>query len=245
MTQHQKELWQKIQDFQLDDPDASFTFSARLARENGWTSEYTERVIDEYRKFIFLCCVSLTPITPSDAVDQAWHLHLTYTISYWQHLCKYTLNKEIHHNPTKGGKAERKKFNSNYTGLQEIYFSTFGFSPPQDIWLNNKMRFSKIHFQRVCLDDYWVVKKPRKIYRNTAITVAIIFAIALSIKASGAAFVLLICAFAVIAFIIQSKNNDKDNDSNSGCTPNSCSSCSHDSGCGSGCSGCGGCGGCS
>ncbi|MUV03051.1 hypothetical protein GN157_04950 [Flavobacterium rakeshii] len=101
MTAPQKELWDKISNFRLDDPDASFTFSARLARENGWTKEYTNSVIEEYRKFIFLCCVSKSSATPSDPVNQVWHLHLTYTKSYWINFCKSTLQREIHHNPTK------------------------------------------------------------------------------------------------------------------------------------------------
>ncbi|MEE1898493.1 hypothetical protein V1389_09110 [Flavobacterium rakeshii] len=101
MTAPQKELWDKISNFRLDDPDASFTFSARLARENGWTKEYTNSVIEEYRKFIFVCCVSKSSVTPSDPVNQVWHLHLTYTKSYWIDFCKNTLQREIHHKPTK------------------------------------------------------------------------------------------------------------------------------------------------
>ncbi|GAA4338966.1 hypothetical protein GCM10023149_49350 [Mucilaginibacter gynuensis] len=102
MNATETSLWQKIQSFQLDQPDADFSFSARLARENGWTAAYTHRVINEYKKFIFLCCVSEQGVTPSDPVDQAWHLHLTVTRSYWIDLCRDTLGSEIHHNPTKG-----------------------------------------------------------------------------------------------------------------------------------------------
>jgi len=36
LTAEQAVLWQKILDFQLDDPEAAFKFSERLARENGW-----------------------------------------------------------------------------------------------------------------------------------------------------------------------------------------------------------------
>lgn len=45
-------LWKKIQDFEIDDPESSFTFTDRLARENGWMMEYTLRVIEQYKKFI-------------------------------------------------------------------------------------------------------------------------------------------------------------------------------------------------
>ena len=77
MTDKEMELFEKIQAFELDDDSASFKLSERLARENGWNKTYTQRVIDEYKKFIFLCCITDTGVTPSDPVDQAWHLHLT------------------------------------------------------------------------------------------------------------------------------------------------------------------------
>src|SRR6478735_1062085 len=115
MTPIENELWMRIEQFELDEPGVAFKFSDRLARENGWTKAYAKRVIKEYKKFIFLCCISTHGVTPSDPVDQAWHLHLTYTRSYWIDLCKNTLNREIHHNPTKGGQKEAEKFDGFYT----------------------------------------------------------------------------------------------------------------------------------
>jgi hypothetical protein len=104
-----KTLWDKLEEFQLDDFDSTFTFTDRLCRENGWKYEYAVRVINEYKKFIFLICISDHPLTPSDQVDQVWHLHLLYTRSYWTDFCKNTLGREIHHGPTKGGKNEKEK----------------------------------------------------------------------------------------------------------------------------------------
>lgn len=82
MNSEQLELWSTIRSFDIDGGPASLTFSKRLARENGWSVGYSERVIDEYRKFVFLCMVSGHKCTPSDEVDQAWHLHMIYTESY-------------------------------------------------------------------------------------------------------------------------------------------------------------------
>ena len=42
----------------------------------------------------------------SEQVDAAWHLHLTYTRSYWDRFCKETLGQPLHHDPTRGGPAE-------------------------------------------------------------------------------------------------------------------------------------------
>ena len=47
MTIEQKTLWDKLEEFQLDDYDSTFTFTDRLCRENGWKYEYAVRVINE------------------------------------------------------------------------------------------------------------------------------------------------------------------------------------------------------
>ena len=161
MTTEEAKLWKKIECFQLNDEQSSFQFSERLSRENGWSSYYTEQVIKEYKKFIFLCCISQKSVTPSDQVDQAWHLHLTYTKSYWIDLCQNTLSKEIHHNPTKGGKAEGEKFDNQYSSTLDLYRKTFKMEPPKTIWPSNSERFSDIHFQRINLRKFWVIKRPK------------------------------------------------------------------------------------
>ena len=100
-------IWEKLKDFSLDVPEVSFSFSDRLARENAWSKEYSQRAILEYKKFIFLSYISGKSLTPSDEVDQVWHLHMIYTRSYWVDMCKELLGGfNLHHGPTKGGKAE-------------------------------------------------------------------------------------------------------------------------------------------
>jgi hypothetical protein len=41
MTPVQQELWTKIKNFELYDFYSSFTFTDRLARESGWSTEYS------------------------------------------------------------------------------------------------------------------------------------------------------------------------------------------------------------
>jgi len=159
MTPEQTILWNKIRSFELDDPSSSLTFTDRLSRENGWTMEYSLRAVTEYKKFMFLLCIASHPLTPSDQVDQVWHLHLLYTQSYWEDFCKDTINRQIHHGPTKGGKEENTKFTDWYEKTKELYLETFGYNAPADIWPSSKIRFSEINFQRVNIDKYWLIKK--------------------------------------------------------------------------------------
>ena len=87
MDDQQVELYRRIQAFEFDTAEVQWPFNGRLARENRWSEEFTLSVIKEYKKFAFLAMAAGHPVTPSDQVDQAWHLHLTYTRSYWEEFC--------------------------------------------------------------------------------------------------------------------------------------------------------------
>jgi len=127
-------LWIKIRNFPLDEKDVAINFSQKLATLQKWSPAFTKRVIEEYRKFIFLCCIAENGASPSNMVDEAWHLHLTYTKSYWVDFCKNTLNKEIHHHPSKGGADENHKHEDWYKETLQLYKTVFGLAPPTDIW---------------------------------------------------------------------------------------------------------------
>ena len=73
-------------------------------------------------------------MTPSDTVDQAWHLHLIYTRHYWEELCGKILGLQLHHEPSAGGAVESSKFERQYEQTIESYQAAFGEAPPADIW---------------------------------------------------------------------------------------------------------------
>ena len=160
-TSAQRELYERIFAYEFDAPGSTFPFSARLARENGWSRGYTARVITEYRRFVFLAVIGRHPVSPSDDVDQAWHLHLLYTKSYWTEFCGAILKRPLHHAPTQGGSTERDKFMSWYRHTLERYRTVFDVPPPADIWPTPEIRFDDANqFQRVNLQRAWMVRKP-------------------------------------------------------------------------------------
>lgn len=111
------------------------SFEARLAREQGWSLDYTRRVIEEYRRFLYLAATARGGgVTPSKAVDEVWHLHLTYTKSYWDDLCQGVLGKPLHHNPSDGSAGDEKHYGSQYGNTLTRYRSVFGRAAPADIW---------------------------------------------------------------------------------------------------------------
>lgn len=130
----QQELWEKIQNFQLDEPESSFPFSKKLAKQNNWSASFTGNAIAEYKKFIFLCCILPGGASPSSIVDEVWHLHLTYTDNYWNKFCKQTLQQDIHHHPSKGGESEKDKHDNWYDDTLKQYEEVFGSKPPESIW---------------------------------------------------------------------------------------------------------------
>lgn len=160
MIKEHQAIWDKIKSFELDDPEASLAFTDRLARENGWTLDFSVQAIEEYKKFITLLCIATHPLTPSDQIDQVWHLHLLYTESYWIDFCQNTIGRQIHHGPTKGGKHEGDKFTDWYEKTKQLYETVFSSKPPEAFWPSSKIRFSDIVFQRINLKRNWILKKP-------------------------------------------------------------------------------------
>jgi len=155
----QQALWQRIQAHVLDLPEAPFPFSRRLAQDNHWSPDYAARVVAEYRRFVFLAMVAGHPVTPSDQVDQAWHLHLLYTRDYWGAFTAL-LPRPLHHGPTLGGTKERHKFSDWYSKTRHSYRRFFGEHPPIDIWPPDHERFGRdVHWKRVNTRDYWLIPR--------------------------------------------------------------------------------------
>ncbi|WP_276482826.1 glycine-rich domain-containing protein [Paraflavitalea pollutisoli] len=244
MLMQDSPLWSKLEAYSPDNPNDALTFSQRLARENGWSPHLTERVINEYKKFLFLCTISPHPVTPSDEVDQAWHLHLVYTKSYWNDLCRDILQKDLHHTPTEGGPSERQKFFDLYEATLQLYRLTFNETPPDDIWPPSEIRFSHNHFVRTNTSTHWLIHKPawkRNYHGIWLILAGIVLAWLFS---NFGVFVLL----GFVGFVILTPNRNRQGGSGcsggcgGGCAgSDSHSGCSGDGGCSGGCGG--GCGG--
>lgn len=155
----QAELYQRLQDFELDDPTHEFGFTRHLMKNQGWTLTYAERAIAEYKKFAFLTVVADHQVVPSDQVDQVWHAHVLLTQSYWEEFCPKVLCKNLHHHPARGGRIERAEFHHLYSQTIASYRQYFS-SPPTDIWSSPDLRFgSELKMQRINLSEHWVIPK--------------------------------------------------------------------------------------
>ncbi len=183
MDEKEQLLWDRIQAYSFDNIDADFPFLKRLARDNNWSLKYSKSVIEEYRKFMFLAIKAGHPVTPSDQVDQAWHLHLLYTEEYWSVFCKKVLHKSFHHQPTKGGLHETKKFKKWYSNTLDSYKKYFQSSPAIKIWPNVEKRFSNApYFQRINTHGHRLVKVDTLRLLRYALVVILILSLIILLK---------------------------------------------------------------
>lgn len=160
MRSDHSELLSRIESFDIDGGCVGLPFAARLARDNGWSRTRADRVVGEYKRFVFLSVTSDTPVCPSEDVDAAWHLHLTYTRSYWQRFCGELLGRPLHHEPTKGGPAEHEKHLAMYARTLRRYREAFGSDAPADVWSPAEARFGDdLNHRSVSTSKNWVVPK--------------------------------------------------------------------------------------
>jgi uncharacterized protein (TIGR04222 family) len=160
MKEIQSQLYQRICAYELDDPSHEFGFLAHLMGANGWSRSFALRAIEEYRKFVFLALVADHPVTPSDQVDQVWHLHLLCSDAYWNDFCPRVLGRPLHHHPAKGGQAERDRFHEQYRATIRSYRQHFG-EPPMDLWPPVDVRFGRdLQMQR------GPIRRPFRLWRG-------------------------------------------------------------------------------
>jgi len=133
-TDHQQDLYLRLQNYCLDAPGGAVTFVAKLACEQGWSVAKSERVLGEYRLFLFLAMAAGHPVSPSRPVDLAWHQHLLDTRSYWQEFCPRVLGQPLHHTPSRGSEEERQRMWERYRRTLASYRTFFGEAPPADLW---------------------------------------------------------------------------------------------------------------
>lgn len=147
-TPPRRDLWRRIRAHDFEPAGQALTFTARLARDRGWPLATARAAVEEYRRFCFLAAVSPTPVTPSEEVDEVWHQHLTYSRDYWTLWCREVLRADLHHDPTAGGPAERRRFHAQYADTLALYEAWFG-SPPPEFWPGTAVRFGRPRFRTV------------------------------------------------------------------------------------------------
>jgi hypothetical protein len=164
-TSDLRTLWGRIERHAFEREDA-LDFVKRLAREHQWTLDFSRRAILEYRRFCFLAVTGSTPVTPSEEVDEVWHLHLTYSRDYWENWCRRVLCKPLHHDPTRGGPTEQSRFRMQYAATLARYEQFFG-PPGAEFWPATRDRFRPTpRFQMIDADAWLAIPRPAALWRR-------------------------------------------------------------------------------
>ena len=147
-------LWERIERHDFE-PGHALNFTRRLARDKDWTLPFAHAAILEYRRFCFLAVAAAAPVTPSEEVDEVWHMHLTYSHDYWDVWCATVLGGPLHHGPTQGGPVEQTRFREQYAATLAVYETFFG-PPPETFWPATRARFRNPPKFRVIDTDRWI-----------------------------------------------------------------------------------------
>ncbi|HSX61182.1 MAG TPA: TIGR04222 domain-containing membrane protein [Tahibacter sp.] len=208
-SQQQRELWQRLAAHDFGTSDCALTFARRLAREHGWSEAYADGAIREYKRFCFLAAVAGHPVSPSDAVDEVWHQHLTYSRDYWQRFCPDVLAMTLHHEPTRGGRDQAKRHYDQYAETLASYQRWFG-PPAVDYWPDaQNYTASPARYRRVDLARSWLLPRTslRGLDWRRAAVAAVLLPVAPLLQAlplnpldfDGPSFLLLFLVLAVVA----------------------------------------------
>ena len=138
----QRALWLRIAAHDFE-PDTPLNFTRRLARDRSWSLPEARAAIDAYRCFSFLAMVAGRPVTPSEAVDEVWHQHLTYSRDYWDRWCGTVLRAPLHHDPTPGGAEAQAGYRRAYAETLALHERFFG-PPSALLWPGTHERFARL-----------------------------------------------------------------------------------------------------
>lgn len=116
-----------------NDPELQRRFRAQLAERTGWSPGRCERAIGEYLRFCAVAARLGGRAVPSAAVDEVWHLHLTWTRDYWEDFCPRRLGFALHHQPSRGLPGEREALREAYADTLQAYAYEFG-PPEPELW---------------------------------------------------------------------------------------------------------------
>jgi hypothetical protein len=107
--------------------------------------QHAKIYLQEYSRFMALIYFTKITLTPSEEVDQVWHLHQSFTAHY-RKFCDQVYGRFIHHSPTVGGRAETVKFSDFYGKTLGFYAFMFKEAPPVGIWPCCNCRFNPANF---------------------------------------------------------------------------------------------------
>jgi len=123
-----------LENFQVNSNGDFDIFWHKLCKENNWSLSFSKNAFYEYKRFIYLAKINGCKVVPSKIIDTVWHLHMTFTKSYWNELCQEILQEEFHHVPSSQGENAEILDNECYENTKKLYNKEFRCIPPSLYW---------------------------------------------------------------------------------------------------------------
>jgi hypothetical protein len=152
-----RELWSSLRDYQFEDivppnlkdkvfqmfggTNASLkAFAAKLAKKHNWSTEFALRVVEEYKRFVYLGVIAKDKfhVTPSKIVDEAWHEHCMFQMGYRRFRTEVIQHDFLHYPELIPLDSETEVYRDQYLKTVALYKREFGYLPPADIWARPK-----------------------------------------------------------------------------------------------------------
>ena len=124
-------LWLKLNVMGMQGAQNFAPVMEMMQKQMGMNSEMASRVIEEYRKFLFLAMRAGHQVIPPGAVNDVWMQHMQSAQNFWEQL-----GQMITTQPLASG-FDSKAFSAMadpWAATLASYEKIFGTKPPLDIW---------------------------------------------------------------------------------------------------------------
>lgn len=124
-------LWLKLNLMNAEGLQAFAPLMDMMQKQMGQSSETAQRVIEEYRKFLFLAMRAGHQVIPPGPVNDAWMMHLQNAQNYWENLGQMIAERPMAQG---SGAGQFATMADAWKMTLESYEKIFGMKPPMDIW---------------------------------------------------------------------------------------------------------------
>jgi hypothetical protein len=105
-----------------------------------------DKLVREYRRFLTLKALTGEDLTPSDIIDQVWHIHMEFPEAYAA-FCRKAAGRDITHKTGLPKKETRRL----YAHTRDLYRQVFGERPPFSVWPRWNLTVGTITFGLIAL----------------------------------------------------------------------------------------------
>jgi hypothetical protein len=124
-------LWLKLNMMNAEGLTAFAPLVQAMQAQMGHSAEAAQRIIEEYRKFLFLAMRAGHQVIPPGVVNDVWLMHMESVQDYWEALGGMISERPIAQGVGAAGAASAA---DAWKATLQSYERIFGTKPPMDIW---------------------------------------------------------------------------------------------------------------